>query len=169
MLILGATGHRLHLLPGYQGSGSSQKLRTALLETAMDALAEWHPDEVISGVATGWDMAVAAAAMLLNVPYRCYVPFIGQEKLWSEADKTMYNSLLDQADEVRVISPVQHNGAYLERDQAMVDDSGRMIALCFGDRYPDSGTAYTLAYADGWLVPWTNYAEAFLERMGIHE
>ncbi|MBY0260854.1 MAG: hypothetical protein K2Q20_00820, partial [Phycisphaerales bacterium] len=68
-MIVAATGHRLHLLPGYRGDGSSQRLRTALLETAMDAIQEWHPDHAIVGMATGWDMAVGAACMFLNVPF----------------------------------------------------------------------------------------------------
>lgn len=162
-MILGATGHRLHLLPGYRGDGSSQKLRVALLEVAMDALEEWCPDLVVVGMATGWDMAVGMAAMLTNRPFHAYVPFIGQEKLWSAADQTAYRSLLDEAVEVRVISPVQSPAAYIERDQAMVDVSDRMIALWCGD--PRSGTGQTLAYADGWLCPWTNYASAYMSRL----
>lgn len=154
------TGHRLHLLPGYTGD-TSHTLRATLLRLAMDKLEEWHPDAVVTGMATGWDMAVGAAAMLLNIPFRCYVPFLGQERLWGDTDKFMYNSLLDEAAEVRVISPVQRKAAYIERDQAMVDDSDRMLALYLGD--PTTGTGQTLAYADGWLVPWSNVAEEFLE------
>lgn len=162
-MIVAATGHRLHILPGYKGDGSSHRLRAALLETAMDALEEWHPEEVISGMATGWDMAVAAAAMMLNVPFRAYVPFEGQDRLWSAADRTMYRSLLDEAAAVRVFSPVERKSAYIERDRAMVDDSSRLLALYCGD--PRSGTGQTIQYAEGWLVPWTNYASAFMERI----
>lgn len=161
-LTLGVTGHRLHLLPGYTGETSST-LRALLLQLAMDELENWHPDLVVTGMATGWDMAVAAAAMMLNVPYRAYVPFLGQEKLWSVSDKSMYHQLLEEAEDVRVFSPVQNNAAYHQRDQAMVDDSDRMLALYLGD--PKTGTGQTLAYADGWLVPWSNVAEEFLERL----
>ncbi len=166
-MIVAATGHRLHILPTYRGDGSSQRLRTALLETAMGALEEWHPDLVISGMATGWDMAVAAAAMFLNVPFHAYVPFEGQDRLWGSADRTMYRSLLDEAADVRVISSHERRSAYYDRDMAMVDaltgPDDRMIALWLGD--PTSGTALTLDYADGWLVPWSNYREAFMRRI----
>lgn len=165
-MIVAATGHRLHLLPGYRGDGSSQRLRTALLETAMDALDQWNPDLVISGMATGWDMAVAFAAMVTNRPFHAYVPFEGQSRLWSRTDQEAYRGLLDEAADVRVISPVERRSAYAERDQAMVDaltgPDDRMIALWLGD--PNSGTALTLDYADGWLIPWTNYREEFLRK-----
>lgn len=167
-MIVAATGHRLHTLPGYRGDGSSHKLRAALLETAMDALEEWSPDLTISGMATGWDLAVAAAAMLTNRPFHAYVPFAGQERLWSRADQEMYRGLLDDAAEVRVISPIQTKAAYIERDQAMVDAltgaDDRMIALYGSD--PRTGTGQTLAYADGWMIPWTNYMGEFMARIG---
>lgn len=160
-LTLGVTGHRLHLLPGYMGERSTE-LRALLLQLAMDKLEEWHPDLVITGMATGWDMAMGAAAMMLNVPYRAYVPFLGQEKLFGAADKAMYHSILEEAVDVRVLSPSQSKSAYIIRDQAMVDDSDRMLALYLGD--PKTGTGQTIQYAEKWLVPWTNVAEEFLER-----
>lgn len=162
-MILAATGHRLHLLPGYRGEGSSQKLRAALLLTAMEALEAWSPDLVISGMATGWDMAVAAAAMMTNRPFHAYVPFEGQSRLWSKADQTMYRTLLEEAADVRVISSTERRAAYIERDIAMVDAADRMIALWCGDWRTGTGT--TIRYAEGWLVPWTNYAEAFMQAL----
>lgn len=162
-MIVAATGHRLHLLPGYRGDGSSQRIRALLLEIAMQALTEWRPDEVITGMATGWDMAVGAAAMMMNVPYRAYIPFVGQDRLWGKADRAMYLSLLEEAVEVVTISPVGTPAAYVERDHAMVDKADRMIALYLGD--PRTGTGHTIRYADGWLVPVANYAETYMSRL----
>lgn len=161
-LTIGVTGHRLHLLPGYTGE-ARQRLRALLLELAMERLEDWSPDLVITGMATGWDMAVAAACMFRNTPFRAYVPFHGQEKLWSKSDKAMYHQLLEEAEDVRVFSPVQANAAYHQRDRAIVDDSSRMLTLYLGD--PATGTGKTLAYADDWLVPWSNVAEEFLDRL----
>lgn len=138
-------------------------MRALLLELAMDGLEAWCPDRVITGMATGWDMAVAAACMFRNVPFHAYVPFKGQEKFWSDIDKQMYHSLMDEAEAVRIFSPVHTNAAYHLRDQAIVDDSSRLLSLYLGD--PASGTGKTLAYADDWLVPWSNVAEDFLERL----
>lgn len=159
-MILGATGHRLHKLPGYRGERTDKRIREALLSVALEALDEWQPDEVISGMATGWDLAVAMAAMVSNIPFRAYVPFEGQCRLWGRADQEAYRGLLDEAKEVRVISPIERNSAYVERDELMVDHSDHMAALYCGD--PRSGTGVTLRYADGWLVPWTNYAESYM-------
>ncbi|MBY0263695.1 MAG: DUF357 domain-containing protein [Phycisphaerales bacterium] len=162
-MIVAATGHRLHLLPGYRGDGSSQVLRTILLETAMAALDEWNPDLTISGMATGWDMAVAAACMLTNRPYHCYIPFAGQHRLWGQADQSMYISLLEEAAEVVTICNAETSYSYIARDEAMVDKADRMIALYLGD--PTTGTGRTIQYAEGWLVPVTNYAEAYRSRL----
>lgn len=161
--VLGVTGHRIHLLPGYAGAGST-RLRALLLELAMDGLEAWCPDRVITGMATGWDMAVAAACMFRNVPFHAYVPFTGQEKFWSDIDKQMYHSLMDEAEAVRIFSPVPTKAAYHQRDQAIVDDSSRMMALLL-PQMPNSGTALTIEYAEGWLVPWSNMADEFLERL----
>lgn len=163
-LILGVTGHRLHLLPGYRGDGSSQRLRTRLLEIATAKVEEWHPDRVNTGMATGWDMAMAAACMFLNVPFRAYVPFEGQDRHWSDADRTMYRSLLDEAESVVVQSPTERRAAYIERDMQMVDDSSRLLALWNGD--PTTGTGRTITYAEGWLVPWSNVWEEFTNENG---
>lgn len=161
-LTIGVTGHRLHLLPGYAGE-SSQRLRALLLELAMEKLENWSPDLVITGMATGWDMAVAAACMFRNAPFHAYVPFAGQEKLWSRTDKEMYHTLLEEAEDVRVFSPVQTNAAYHQRNRAIVDDSSRLLTLYLGG--PATGTGKTLAYADDWLVPWSNVAEDFTARL----
>lgn len=162
-MIVAATGHRLHLLPGYRGEGSSQVLRTILLETAMVALDEWNPDLTISGMATGWDMAVAAACMLTGRPYHCYIPFAGQDRLWGKADRAMYLSLLEEAAEVVTICPMETRVAYRQRDEAMVDRADRMLSLYLGDR--TTGTGQTIQYAEGWCVPVSDYAGEFMSRL----
>lgn len=162
-MILGATGHRLHILPRYTGEVSSV-LRAKLLETAVEVMEEWHPDLLITGMATGWDQAMACAAMVLNIPFHAYVPFEGQQRLWGKFDRDNYALLLDEATEVRVISPCQSSYAYIQRDQAMVDASDHMAALLLPGQ-ENSGTARTIEYAEGWLVPWTNYADNLLEKL----
>jgi uncharacterized phage-like protein YoqJ len=162
-MIVAATGHRLHLYPGYRGDGSSSRLREALLVIAMDALEEWSPDLTISGMATGWDMAVAAAAMLTGRPYHAYIPFVGQDRNWGKADKQMYLTLLESADKVVTVCPAETRDAYRLRDEAMVDKADRMLAMWLGASA--GGTYNTLEYADNWLVPWTNYRDAFEQKM----
>jgi hypothetical protein len=168
-VIVTATGHRLHLLPGYRGDGSSGPLRATLVEVALDTLEEWSPDLLITGMATGWDMAMAIAAMIRNTPFHAYLPFEGQARNWSRTDQDAYRGLLDEAEDVRVISSTESRRAYYERDVAMVDaltgPEDRLLALWLGD--PNSGTAITIDYAMDWLVPWTNYRDQFMEK--VHE
>lgn len=168
-MIVAATGHRLHLLPGYRGDGSSHYLRSLVVEVALDALEEWNPDLVISGLATGWDTAIAIACVIRNTPFHAYVPFEGQARNWSRTDREAYHSLIEEAEDVRVICSTESRRAYYQRDVAMVDaltgPDDRVLALWLGD--PNSGTALTIDYAMDWLVPWTNYRDQFMEK--VHE
>ena len=164
-LILGVTGHRLHLLPGYNGDTNSGRLRAGLLELAIRKLEEWAPDRVNTGMATGWDMAVANACFVMNIPFHAYVPFEGQHRLWSATDQTAYRSLLDEAESIKVTSSIERRAAYFERDKQMVDDSNHLLAL-LSPGMPNSGTALTIEYAEGWLVPWSNVWDDFINGNG---
>ena len=54
-MILGFTGHRPASLPG----SYSDRTNRALLNTSDFILAQYKPTKVISGMALGWDTAVA--------------------------------------------------------------------------------------------------------------
>ena len=73
-MIIAATGHRPDKLGGY-GSIVADRL----FHLAYETLEELAPTLVISGMALGWDMAVAEAAFCLDIPFHAYRPFEGQE------------------------------------------------------------------------------------------
>ena len=55
-----------------------------------------NPSEVISGMALGWDMALAQAAINLGIPFIAAVPFIGQENMWIKKTQEYYKELLSK-------------------------------------------------------------------------
>lgn len=152
-MIVAATGHRPEKLGGY-----STKIRYSLGGLATDYLARNRPSEVISGMALGWDMAVAAAAVALDIPFVAAVPFRGQECRWPKEAQDRYRWLLSEAEEVVIITDGELFGrqvakALQDRNEWMVDRADRMIALWDGSW---GGTFNCIRYAEKKDVPVDN-------------
>ena len=78
-MILAATGHRPDKLGGY-----SHDILVRLTEFAQHQIRVLGPEKVISGMALGWDQAVALATISLEIPLIAAIPFEGQESVWPE-------------------------------------------------------------------------------------
>lgn len=154
-MIIAATGHRPHKLGGFD-----LKTRRALGALAVEHLSRAQPDRVISGMALGWDMAVAAAAHMLSIPFTAAVPFPGQHSLWPDADEKRYFRLLDLADEVVTVSDlhVPVPKAMQIRNEWMVDRANRIMALWDGSF---GGTHNCIVYANKRRVPVDNLWNAW--------
>ncbi len=76
-LVIAGTGHRLNRLGGY-----GQEVYDQLFVIAFNMLAELKADTVISGMALGWDQAIADAASIHCMKLIAAVPFEGQEQAW---------------------------------------------------------------------------------------
>lgn len=148
-MIIAATGHRPHKLGGY-----NLATRRSLSGFATDVLRELHPDRVISGMAQGWDQAVAVACIALDIPFIAAVPCPDQEKPWPPEAQDSYRRILDHAAEIVTVSPHYSSSAMLKRDKWMVDAADQMLALWDGNI--GGGTANTIAYAEKRRVPVTN-------------
>lgn len=139
-MIIACTGHRPSKLP------TSYNLKP-LITLAGQWLDENRPDIVISGVALGWDQAVALAAIERGIPVHAYVPFIGQADAWPPAAHATYQKILQACAEVRVISPGGYSPDKMQRrNEAMVNDCDLLLALWDGG--PKGGTANCIAYAE---------------------
>ncbi len=147
-MIIAATGHRPPALGGY---GPAVTIR--LVRLAKSALSVWQPEEVISGMAQGWDQAVAHAAVALGIPFRAYLPGPWQPDAWPPAAQEQYRRLLAQAATVRLCtqSTRYEAGAMQVRNMHMVNDADMMLALWSG---APGGTANAIDYATrGKAVP----------------
>lgn len=101
--------------------------------------------EIITGMALGWDTAVATACRDLGVPFIAALPFRGQDAYWTAEERRDYRLLLDAAREIVVIGKAKLNRFYLLRDYWIVDNSDHMTAL---DSGRPSGTHTTVLYAE---------------------
>lgn len=137
---IAGTGHRPNALIGYSDEA---RLLTRRFLTAW--LRELAPSEVVSGMALGFDWALAEAAVDLELPLVAAVPFRGQEARWPERAQAGYRALLDRAAEVVVVSEGGYSAASMQRrNEYMVDRCELLLALFNGK---PGGTANCLDYA----------------------
>ena len=140
-IIVAGTGHRPDKLGGY-----SEDAYLRLIDLAGPWLEEHSPDSVISGMALGWDQALADAAIYLKIPVIAAIPFVGQELKWPKQSQEKYHTILSQ---VLKVVPVCEPGyaAYKMqlRNTWMVDNATEILAIYNGDLF--GGTYNCIQYA----------------------
>lgn len=139
-MIIAATGHRPDKLGGY-GAHVQAKL-FKLARTYLESSGATH---VISGMALGWDTAIARAALDLNLKLIAAVPFAGQASRWPQSDRATYLRLLRAAHVVHYVSEPGYDAAKMhKRNEWMVDTAQGLVALWNGS---SGGTANCIRYA----------------------
>jgi len=139
-VIIAGTGHRPDKLGGY---GEATFLR--LCHVASEALIRLKPTRVISGMALGWDQALAQAATEWHIPFVAAVPFKGQEAAWPAASQKYYHELLRKAESVVYVSKPPYAARKMQvRNEFMVHKCDLLLALWDGS---DGGTANCVRYA----------------------
>lgn len=139
-MILGITGHRPNKLGGYTAAAQDRLYRFALF-----VIQSYHPSQVITGMALGWDTAVAKACITLNVPFIAAVPFEGQESQWLAESRHEYYRILAKALKVVHVSPPGFNTNKMQiRNEWIVDNCTHLAALHDGTA---GGTNNCVRYA----------------------
>jgi uncharacterized phage-like protein YoqJ len=139
-MILSVTGHRPDKLGGYK-----TEIFSALTGFAITMLLELEPDKIITGMALGWDQAVACASIELDIPYIAAIPCYGQEKVWQKRYQDGYKFLKENANEIVITSKTPFFSACMQiRNEWMVDNSDKLLALWNGTH---GGTYNCLSYA----------------------
>lgn len=140
-LVLFVTGHRPDKIGGY-----TKAVDDKLVSLASESLADIRPSVVITGMALGWDTAIAVACASMGVPFDAYVPFREQSSLWTREAKAKYVELLSKARKVLFVCPPGYAPWKMAlRNKMMVDHSNQGLALWNGDE--EGGTANCLRYA----------------------
>jgi uncharacterized phage-like protein YoqJ len=140
VMVVAGTGHRPNKLGGYGVKAQRRVVRTAIF-----SLEHLKPERVISGMAIGWDQALARAAVELDIPFVAAVPFESQDSMWPEQSRLAYRELLTLATEVVVVSPGSYSANAMQRRNIwMVDHCTDVLALWNGT---SGGTANCIAYA----------------------
>lgn len=165
--VVAGTGHRPPRLGLPYGPAGNRPL-TAFVGVELARLP--GVSGVVSGMAAGYDQALAHAAVLLGLPLVCALPFGGQDNAWPADARRRYHALLARAREVVVVSPGgwasrADNWKFAARDRWMVDRAGLVLAL-LDDQGGRSGTGVTVAYARERGVPVLNLWPAWLGARG---
>lgn len=147
---LAFTGHRPQSL--FTTNAYSEQNTALLEEFACEFLVnlkaslgdDYRDVKIISGMAIGWDQAIAKAAIKMRRTLIAAVPCKGQEQLWPTDAQEEYRSILDHASMVHYISNVYTKSCMQERNKWMVDNSDHLVALWNGK---PGGTANCVQYA----------------------
>lgn len=148
-MIVAVTGHRPDKLGGY-----SQATLNKLVALAESELKRLDALTVITGMALGWDQAVAVAASNLGIPFLASVPFDGQESRWPSSSQAFYKDVLSRAKAVVVVNPGTYQAWKMQaRNVYMVDRCDKLLAMWNGT---SGGTANCVRYAESVGKPIVN-------------
>ena len=145
------TGHRPKSFP-YQYSIDTKKHNAymqSLKEKIELAITEYGITHFISGMAIGVDLDFSEIVLKLRNKYpvtlECAIPCPNQTLSWKDTDKLRYESILNCANEINLISERYTPECMSKRNRYMVDKSELVIAVFNG--IEKGGTWYTINYA----------------------
>lgn len=148
-LVVAGTGHRPDVLGGY-----SEQARLRLVDFARWCLTDQFKTvvgdgNVISGMALGWDQALAEAAVSLGIPVLAAVPCDGQDATWPQAARKRYRAFLEHPlVRMHVVCPGPYKPWKMQvRNEWMVDRSHYLLALYDHANHGEGGTANCVKYA----------------------
>lgn len=110
---------------------------------------------VISGMAEGFDSALAMAAISVGMELHCYIPnrgygnyYWGQKSQTGQNRLAQFNAIVAQAAHVEYtneklgVNSLYHNGVHMNflRNQHMVDDADILFAWATSEKEADGGT-----------------------------
>lgn len=101
------------------------------------------------GMAEGFDLAAALVVLELrnrqpDIRLVAYIPYPNFRARLSKECHTLYDTILEQADQVHYIAQEYRHGIYYERNKALVDGAELVVAWWNGS---SSGTGQTVRYA----------------------
>lgn len=147
---VGITGHRPPRLWHGESSAYDAEHYKCLAKFAVSVL-RWYrktygPDiEIWTGMALGWDQAMAVACIHEEIPFVAVVPFEGQERKWPPAAREHYKRLISQASKT-IVTGRKGEATVAElmfqRDDVVRQAVNHSIALFDGE--DTGGTAYYL-------------------------
>jgi uncharacterized phage-like protein YoqJ len=145
-MIIAGTGHRPQkLYKTYQGE-------EYVIRTIQKAISELGKvDYGISGMAVGFDTALARVFVASGIPWTAACPFRGQESKWPQKSQADYHALLKCASKVVFVDelngePPGYIAAKMQRrNEYMCNESDTILALWDGT---SSGTGNCVNYAE---------------------
>lgn len=155
MRVAAVTGHRPGSLDGDHTCSSRlwQHIRTTLA----NAIDQHHIHHLLIGMAIGVDQTAAQVAIDRNINWTACVPFADQPSRWPQPAQQQWWQLLQQADQVIVVSNTGYTPAVMHiRNHWMVDHADMLLAVW--DQRNQGGTTSCVQYAQRrqtqiWHIP----------------
>ena len=151
------TGHR-------ELSGIEKKLAAIHLSKLLETLARDRGlTDCYAGGAIGFDTVAALTVLSVkrripNLRLHLILPCEGQEKSWSEDQKTAYYMIKEQADSVRTLSPFFYNGCMQIRNRELLEHADLCIAY-LRPSTASGGSLNTVLQATKMGIPIINLAD----------
>lgn len=160
------------------GTGSRSMLTSPHAKEIYQFLRDWilefrlqHPNLVlISGMAEGWDEAVAKVGMREGIPYICALPnptygsyYWGRKSLLGENRMSVFNSLLSHAQDVIYVCDeiyVNNTHSNFIRNSWMVNHANAAVVYMAHS----SGTRDAVAKLHARQIPMTHF-----DKNGVHQ
>lgn len=142
------TGHRPSKLWGYDINKEEWTNLKNLFKTILYTL---KATEAVTGMALGVDIVFAIAVLELKeegfpVKLHCAIPCRGQQSKWPVESQRVYERILEQADEVTLVSDEDYKPWLMQkRNEYVVDLVDKVIAVWDGS---SGGTANCVRYAE---------------------
>lgn len=157
---IGVTGHRPASVGGY--GPNAFNVLVSVFDEYLGQNGVSDIEAVITGMAIGWDQAVARTCINWGIPFIAAVPFIGQERKWPPHSQKQYNWLIERAQKVVVVSEGGYSPFKMQvRNRWIVDNSQEIVALWNKER--SGGTFNCVKYALEKEVPVQNLYDRWLE------
>ncbi|MDE6442675.1 MAG: DUF1273 domain-containing protein [Clostridia bacterium] len=121
---------------------------SSLLDRVILNLIKGGTKVFLCGMALGFDLEAAQSVIMYKKDYDvklvACIPCAGQEAKFSGSAKNLYGRILENCDEVRVLSDEYYKGCMHSRDRYMVDNCDVLVSFL---RRNSGGTYYTVNYA----------------------
>lgn len=156
-MIISITGHRPNGLPkqyGYNLNNEAWSKIKEYIEVTIEECYKYATQNeeltLVSGMALGvdtafWEVAAKLRKNNQNIRIEAALPFVGQEKKWTEKSQKQYKKMLSESDKVTIVS----EGGFatykmMARNRYMVNKSDIIIAVICKET---GGTAQCIKYA----------------------
>jgi uncharacterized phage-like protein YoqJ len=171
-MIICGTGHRPQKLQENWGQYNSLTL-PRLTALAKNYFTIKKPNVIISGMALGWDTAIALAALELGIELHCYVPFDGCHIRWTKDSQNTFQKILEQGQVFypegeecfRERSFKEVSRLLMSRNTDMLNVSNAVVALWNGDN--SGGTADAIKKAKALNIPVDNLWNSWIKYKGF--
>lgn len=161
---IAVTGHRPDKLGGF-----SAEAALILEDFAIEQLVKYDVRLVLTGMALGWDQAVAQACRDLQIGYVACLPHENQEERWPEEAQKRYKELLSGAADVVLVEKGPYAALKMHKRNAYLVDNAEWVLALYSGMPGGTKHCYEMAVEEGKLLAncwqeWGLYVDACRKR-----